>query len=227
LKLLAEIFLVFFIVFFLISCSRKDEPKIIEAKVIEYKIEYIDEVAGTVPTKILPGKMTLIFTDRMAMNYIEGFLGQFTLTYIADLKKETVITMLKLFDKNYFYQGSAGEQPAGIAPMNGLVLEKTDSIDQILDFNATKYILHVPGDKDREIWCTPDIKIKDLNITTPYKSLEEVLLQFYTELSVLKMVMKANKYEEKTLNSEIFKVPDKYLEISRLKMEKILNELFR
>jgi hypothetical protein len=227
LKLLERLFIIIFLIFFISGCSRRTQPEIVDAKVIEYKVEYVDEVAGSIPTSILPRKMTLIFAEKMAMNTIDGFLGQFTLTYIADLKKETVVTMLKLFDKRYYHRGESGENPAGIAPMDGMKLEGTDSTARILDFDARRYILYIPGYEEKEIWSTPDIKIKNPNITTPYKELEDVLLQFYTELSVLKMNMMAHNFEEQSLSNEIFQVPEKYEEISRKKMEKILEELFK
>ncbi len=226
-KLLERFSILLICVFFLWACSEKDSAEMVGAKVIEYDVDYIDEIAGSVPTNILPGKMTLVFANRMAMNTIEGFLGQFTLSYIADLKKGTVTTVLKLFDKRYYHRGKRGENPAGIAPMKDMKLEKTATTARMLEFDAIKYKLHLPGYSEKAIWCTPDIHIKNPNITTPYKELDKVLLQFYTELSVLKMNMTAEKFEEKTLSTDIFTIPENYQEISRAKMELILAELFK
>lgn len=224
--MLERFFIIFICAIFLSDCTVRERTETVDAIVIEYDVDYVDEIAGSVPTNILPGKMTLVFANRMAMNTIEGFLGQFTLSYIADLKKETVTTVLKIFDKKYYYSGKKGENPAGIAEMKDMKLEKTNNTTRILDFDAVKYNLYIPGYEEKEIWCT-DIGIKNPNITTPYKELDKVLLQFYTELSVLKMNMTAQKIEEKMLNSEIFMIPKNYEEISRAEMELILKELFK
>lgn len=200
---------------------------IVEAQIIEYRVEYIEKVAGSIPTNILPGKMTLIFADGKAMNNIEGFFGQFSLSYIADLNKRTVTTLLKVFDRKYFHAGSENENPVGIALMDGMKLEKTGIKDEILNFNSEQYLLHLPGEKTHEIWGTYDIDIASPNITTPYKDLDQVLLQFYTELSVLKMFVTAEKFEKKQISTEMFSIPDDYEEISREKMNRILAELFK
>jgi hypothetical protein len=199
----------------------------VDAKMIRYRVEYLDAIAGSVPTNVLPDRMTLIFADKMAMNTLEGFLGQFSLTYLADLQKNTVVTMLKLFDKKYYYKGKAGELPAGILPLEGMFLEQTSESRKILDFDTKKYILHLPGQNKKELFATESLDIRNPNIATPYKELPEVLLQFYTELSVLKMVMVAESYEETSLKREYFSIPDNYSEISRSTMEKILTELFK
>lgn len=226
-KLLAKFICLFSVLFIFSQCSRTEKPELIDAKVIVYRVEYIEEEAGSIPTNILPRKMTLVFADNKAMNNIEGFLGQFSLTYIADLKKRSVTTLLKIFDNHYYYQGSVDELPAGIDGLEGMELEKTGDTKTMMNMVAEKYILHLPGDQKKEIWGTSEIQIKDPNITTPYRELEKVLLQFYTELSVLKMLVKAEKYEEREISTSLFDIPQDYERISRLTMEKTLAELFK
>lgn len=171
--------------------------------------------------------MTLIFANGRAMNSIEGFFGQFSLTYIANLNEKTVVTLLKVFDKKYYHNGTKNESPVGIAQMNGMKLEKTGMRDKIINFNAEQYLLHLPEGHTHEIWGTSDIEIADPNITTPYKDLDQVLLQFYTELSVLKMLVKVEKYEKKEMSMEMFSIPGDFEEVSREKMNRILAELFK
>lgn len=225
--MLARVIIAALVIISFAGCKREKKIKIVDAQVIEYRVEYIEEVAGSVPTHILPRKMTLVFAGNKAMNNIEGFFGQFSLTYIADLKARTVLTLLKVFDKKYYHEGTEDEPPVGIALMPGMKLEETGRQDEIINFEAKQYILHLPGGHSHDIWVTSDIKIKDPNITTPYKNVDDVLLQFYTELSVLKMLVRAEKYESRSLSTEIFMVPDNYEEVSREKMNNILEELFK
>lgn len=199
----------------------------IDVNLIEYRVEYIDDVAGSVPTNILPGKMTLIFHEHTAITSIEGFLGQFSLTYLADLKKQKVTTMLKLFDKNYYYEGEKGELPAGIVPFENMEIEETNDSAMILDFMCRKYILHSDKLDNKEIWSTKEIGIKNPNITTPYRDVPGILLQFYSQLSVLKMFLFIEKYQEKSISRDLMEVPDNFKQISRSAMEKTLVELFK
>ncbi len=199
----------------------------IDVKLIEYKVNYIDDRAGSIPTNILPGKMTLIFHDHKALTNIEGFLGQFSLSYLADLKNRKVITMLKLFDKNYYHEGKAGELPVGVPALENIEIEETKDSAVILDFLCRKYVLHSNNLNSREIWSTEEIDIKNPNITTFYREIPGVLLQFYSQLSVLKMLLTIERYQEKTISSEIMMVPDHYKEISKVAMEKTLIELFK
>lgn len=226
-KYLDSLLVLVILIFSVTGCLKEKKPEIVGAEIIEYKVEYMEKVAGSVPTNILPRKMTLVFADDKAMNNIEGFFGQFSLTYIADLKDRTVTSLLKVFDKKYYHEGKEDEPPVGIALMNGMELVKTENHEEMINFNAEQYILHLPNGHSYDIWGTTDIKIKDPNINTPYKDLDHVLLQFYTELSVLKMLVKAQKHESRALSYEIFTVPDDYEEISRENMNKILEELFK
>jgi hypothetical protein len=227
LRSLVSVFLIFFLIVSFAGCLRETEPEIVEAQILEYKVKYIERVAGSVPTSILPGRMTLIFANGKAMNSIEGFFGQFSLTYIADLNDKTVVTLLKVFDKKYYHSGTKNESPVGIAQMNGMRLEKTGMRDKIINLNAQQYLLYLPEGYTHEIWGTSDIEIADPNITTPYKELDQVLLQFYTELSVLKMLVKAEKYEKKEMSTAMFSIPGDFEEVSREKMNRILAELFK
>ena len=209
------------------GCTDTHTKGALDAKIIHYRVEYLDKVAGSVPTNILPDRMTLVLADNKALNTIEGFLGQFSLSYMADLRKNRVVTMLKIFDKRYYHNGKSGELPVGISPMENMFLELEENSFKMLDFDTRKYILHLPGQKEKELFGTMDLEIKNPNNTTPYREVPDVLLQFYTELSVLKMNMIAEQFEEREVEKTVFKIPENYKEISRPAMEKLLAELFK
>ena len=78
-----------------------------------------------------------------------------------------------------------------------------------------------------KVYTTNEIQIKNPNSSTPYSSIDEVLLQFYTKLSVLEMYLVAESFKEETISSSIFSIPEGYTEVSRLKMENTLAELFK
>ena len=216
-------------VFFIltISCDTSKKSKNIDAKIIKYRVEYVNEKAGSIPTKILPSQMTLIFANQYALNSIEGFFGQFSLVYIANRKKKTVTTLLKIFDKKFFYIGQEGELPCSIDPMSGHSISEGTANIEIAGFKASEKILHRIDKNDISIFTTDEIKVKNPNNTTPYKNVDEVLLVFYTKLSVMGMMLIADEYKEEVISNKIFQIPDGYKEISRANMENTINELFK
>jgi hypothetical protein len=211
------------------ACNRHEVPTegSVNAKVIDYRIEYLDSKAGTVPTSILPSKMTLLFADHFALNRIDGFLGQFSLSYIANLRTTSVITLLKLFDKKYYYTGRPGELPCGINKMNGLQIQETELTKELSGFNAKKSIVKTENKPDVYIYTANIENIKNPNITTPYYEVNDVLLEFYTSLSVMQMKITALRFYNKEVEWSLFNIPKDYIHISRPEMEKTINELFR
>ena len=222
-------FLLLFLTVFLFSCKWDKIPETgqVKAHVIEYKVTYLEDKAGSIPTSILPGKMTLVFADHFALNRIDGFLGQFSLSFIANLKKKTVVTLVKIFDKKYVYYGKQNELPVCIEPINSINIREVEKNVEFAGFSCRKLLITSANHPDITVLCTDQIKVENPNITTPYKDIDEVMLMFNTSLSVLEMQCSANKYEEKEVSWEIFRVPANYISISKENLEKVIKELFK
>jgi hypothetical protein len=227
LKYLNLKYLFLIIVLSTISCNSFKKIKDIDAKIIKYRVEYLDEKAGNIPTRFLPSKMTLIFADHFAINSIEGFMGQFSLTYIANRKKKTVTTLLKIFDQKFYYIGKEGELPCGIDPMTGSSIVEGSSQAEIAGLTGKEKILKQKGQPDINIYTTDEIKVKNPNNTTSYKDVDEVLLVFYSKLSIMKMMFFAEEYAENVVSSKILEIPEGYKALSRAGMEKTIEELFK
>ena len=225
---LAQICLILLTVF-LYGCKwgKIPEKGQVKAHVIEYKVTYLDDKAGSIPTSILPGKMTLVFADHYALNRIDGFLGQFSLSFIANLKNKSVVNLVKIFDKKYVYYGKEDELPVCIEPIDSIDIIEEEKNIEIAGFRCRKLRIKSSNHPDITVLCTDQIKVKYPNITTPYKDIDEVMLMFNTSLSLLEMKCTASKYEEKEVPWEIFRVPDDYKSISRENLEKVIKELFK
>jgi len=210
------------------GCKSNSIPEgEVTATVIEYKVTYLSEKAGKIPTKMLPGKMTVIFAGHYALNKIEGFFGQFSLIYIGNLKNESAITMLKLFDKKYVYYGKKGELPCGLNDPGDLIINETGVTNEMLGLICKQLQIVSSSDSVSYAMCTDEIKIRNPNVTTPYKEIKEVLLEFNTQLSLLDMNLTASSLEEKTVSWDLFRVSEDYKEKSREFMENTINELFK
>jgi hypothetical protein len=215
-------------VIFFAGCKKTAIPKgEVTATLIEYKVTYLSDKAGSIPTKMLPGKMTVIFAGHYALNKIEGFFGQFSLIYIADLKKESVITMLKLLDKKYVSYGKKGELPCGFHELKDLSIKETGSDRELLGIPCRELLISSAGNSSFYALATDRIDIKDPNITTPYKEIEEALLEFNTQLSLLDMKLTAISVQKQTISWDLFRVSEDYKERPREFMEKTISELFK
>jgi hypothetical protein len=215
-------------VFILTGCkSNKIPTGEVTATVIEYKVTYLAEKAGKIPTKMLPGKMTVIFAGHYALNRIEGFFGQFSLIYVGNLKNESVITMLKLFDKKYVYYGKKGEFPCGLKDPGIVSIKETGKTAEFLGLVCKELEINTGSDSLLYAISTGNLKIKNPNVTTPYKEIKDVLLEFNTQLSMLDMKLTASKLDEKTVSWDLFRVSEDYKERPREFMENTIQELFK
>lgn len=215
-------------VFVFTGCKSNTIPEgNVSAKVIEYKVNYLSEKAGAIPTKMLPGKMTVIFAGHYALNKIEGFFGQFSLVYIGNLKNESVITMLKLFDKKYVCYGKKGELPCGLKSIKNMSIKETGKNRDLLGLPCKELLISADDNPSFYALCTDKIDIKNPNITTPYKDIDEVLLEFNTSLSLLDMNLTATSVQDKTISWDIFRVSDGYKERPKEFIENTISELFK
>ena len=226
-KALQKISVILIPIIFMVSCNQKEKVREVEATIIEYKVEYLADKVGDIPTSMLPRKMELIFSGSYALNRIEGFMGQFSLSYIADLEDETVITLLKIFNNKYFYKGESGELPVGIDEFEGMSISDGTGTMEIAGFTSTELILSIPGKEDISIYCTKEIDVKSPNITTQYRQEEDVLVNFYTSLSNMEMMLTAQRCRKETISNKIFFIPSDYRRISKTSMEEAIHELFK
>ncbi|MEN8158161.1 MAG: hypothetical protein ABFS10_14510 [Bacteroidota bacterium] len=210
----------------LIGCRRTaDLPETMEAHYMVYQIEYLEEQAGDIPTRILPGTMEAYYTKHYVYTRIDGFLNQFSLVQIADLKHKRVTTLLSFFGSKVYYRGESGELPAGVAKPDHLKCKATGETAVIGGVSSEQ--LAVEADHERyNIYSTKEFSIRRPNISTPFHMVDDPLTDFRIELSRLKIHLTCMEMESKTIESEIFTIPGDYKAVNRNAMEEIINSLF-
>ena len=208
------------------GCRRSIElPETIDAEFLRYDVSYLEELAGDIPTRILPSHMDTYYTRHFILTRIEGFFSQFSLTQIANLRRKEVTTLLNFFGNKVYYSGKNGELPAGIIPLNALEVRPTGDYKTIAGLESERIEVETETETF-DIYCTRDITVRRPNITTPYHSVDFVLSDFRIQLSLLKMHLTCITHETKTIDSEIFLIPEDYKPVSRKSMEQIINSLF-
>jgi hypothetical protein len=192
---------------------------------LQYEIIYLEEMAGEIPTKILPKTMDAFFSRQYVYTRIDGFFSQFTLVQIADLKRNQVTTLLDFFGTHVSYTGNPGELPAGINEPQQLVLRFTDDTATIGGYLSERIEVET-AEEQYDIYCTREIRIRHPNISTPYQTVNHPLTAFRIQLSHLKMHLTCKNSEFKSVDSEMFKISEVYKPVNRETMEDIINNLF-
>lgn len=200
-------------------------PENVEAHYVKYQIEYLEEKAGDVPTRILPKYMDAYFTKYYALSKIEGFFSQFSLIQIADLRHKKVTTLLNFFGNKVYHTGRNGELPAAIFKPDQINCNFTGETEIIGGLRSEKVEVDT-GKEQYNIYYTTDFTVRHPNISTPYHSIDFPLTQFRIQLSLLKMHLTCSEFETKTVEAEIFTIPEDYRSVTRNAMEEIINSLF-
>lgn len=220
------IFLLTACLFTIHSCNLKEKgTDVTEADYIEYKVIYMENMAGDIPTHMLPNVMEAYYSKRYIRTSIEGFFGQFSLVQIANLRQNNVTTMINFFGNRVCYTGEKGELPAGIVELTNPVVRLTSDTAHICGMLSKKAVVET-RDSAFDIYYIEDFDIQSPNITTPYFFIEHVLSDFRVQLSVLKMHLIMRHHEKTTVESSVFEIPENYKPVSKETMESIINSLF-
>ncbi len=208
------------------SCKRTErKAETIAADYIEYNVIYLENMAGDIPTAMLPDVMKTYYSKRHVMTSIKGFFGQFSLVQVADLRHDKVTTMLNFFGNKVCYTGEKGEIPAGIVSLEDPQIRMTNDTIAVCGMVAKRAEI-INGEQMYDIYYIEEIGIKSPNITTPYHFIDYVLSDFRVQLSVLKMQLIMSHHEKITVQSSVFDIPEDYQPVSRETMESIINSLF-
>ena len=220
--------IIFLSLFLLLSNScRRDPnlPEMVKAHYLLYQIEYLEDTAGDIPTRILPSTMQSWYTEHFVITKIEGFFKQFSLIQLADLKHRRVTTLLNVFGNKLYYRSRQGEFPACVIVPQSLSFRNTQESKVIGGLLSNRVEVDT-GEEKFSIYYTEDFSVRRPNLSTPYREIDKPLSAFPIQLSYLKMNLSCKLYEERTVESKIFSIPDEYREVSRPVMEGFINSLF-
>jgi hypothetical protein len=221
-----SLFCILFLIVAFSGCQRTRKlPETLDAYHMVYRIDYLEDRAGDIPTKILPGKMNAYYTKYYVLTSIDGFFNQFTLNQVADLRRRRVTTILTFFGTKVYCLGEPGELPAGIVDPGRMHFTETGEMKMIGGLESRS--LQVETDTGQfPIFYTTDFTVRRPNISTPYSSVDYPLTDFRIQLSYLKMHLTCSEFETKSIDSEVFNVPPEFKPVTREVMEEIINSLF-
>ena len=224
---LIPVYVILSLILVSLSCKRPAAPgELVPAHHVSYKVSYMDRMAGDIPTNILPKTLEAYYSRHHVCTIINGFMNQFRLVQIADLRHRRVSTLLTFFGTEVFYTGEPGELPAGIADPGSLDLIFTGDTVSIGGLLSERIRVSSPS-KEFDIYCTDEFSSRRPNLCTPYHEVDQPLTRFIIRLSYLDMELTCKDYRFEEVDAGIFGIPPTFLRASsRKEMEDIINNLF-
>ena len=207
------------------SCQNSGEGVVNEGA-IEYEISYLENNLDNIATNLLPKKMVLSFNERYCLTQIDGFMGVFSISLISDLRKNKDVTLVKFFDSKYVHYGEKNEHSCIFDHVKITALQFKESEKNVFGYNTRKAEITEEGQKKPyEILFTHDISSIKPNSNNPFHEIDGVLLNFELQLNQLRMSLEATEVKQKTINDDLFLIPEDYKEVSRDNMCLLLDKI--
>ena len=209
------------------GCDMDTRKKKIKEGYVDYNITYLVDARENPLVNLLPNNMTVKFKNHKSVSKIEGWMGFFSSCYISNRKKGTNLTLFKILDKKYYYQGNIDEPPYGFRDYSDIKIKFTDETKLINGYLCKKAIATFPetGYPGFDIYYTNQIDIVDPNWNNQFKEIDGVLMEFQIEMNDIGMLLQVNEIKQKEIPDSEFDIPPDYVRVSREKMEEILGEL--
>ena len=210
----------------LFSCTKSPKKDGYEKGRIEYKITYLNPEKSNIDPTLLPRKMVLEFNTDDCTYTIMGFMGVFQLSSFVDFNSQKSITYLKVFGKEYHYNGGKKELICCFDPMEDLLIDSDTSTSNIAGLNSLHATVSRKNTNEQfEICYTYDIGVEDPNATNPYNMIEGVLTKFRLSAGGLDMLFEAEKFLPGQAAKHQFEIPEKSKELNRQELTYVFNRL--
>ena len=219
-KAIYQIFKLTFILIFLgiiINSCNPNNEKYISEGAITFDAVVINKdhpIAG-----LAPSEMTTYFKNNHFQSEMST-MGIFISKFITNPDNKTFISMVKIFDvKNALIEHEKEIK----AELENYQLEFTETNETtiIAGYNCKKVIAvkkNQPNDKF-EVFYTNELNIEKPNFSTPYESIDGVVMKFRLKKFDLEMEFKATNVKKEKVDQRIFELPKDYKIVSKKEMQ--------
>ncbi|MBI5009716.1 MAG: hypothetical protein HZB98_08750 [Bacteroidia bacterium] len=213
------------LLFFSYSC-REQGGKNINQGEIHYNIEYSGSMGG-VPKEVLPQNLIVSFKKNKLLFEMISTFGNSGIINLTNPEEKIFDTYFSLFTIKYYYAAAEGELFPGFEAMEGMELKKTSKTAQICGFNCKNAEVTFPSDRSKvmTIWYTNEIDVKNSNISTPFKEIDGVLMDFYFYLGATEVHFSAENVYEKDISDDLFIRRNDFKQVSREEINKFINKM--
>jgi len=207
------------------SC-REQGSKNIKQGEIHYNIEYSGNM-GSVPKEVLPQNLVVSFkNDKLLFEMVSAF-GNSGIINLTNPEEGIFDTYFSLFTIKYYYAAVEGEIFPGFEAMDGMELTKTSKTAQICGFNCKNAEMTYPSDRSKvlSIWYTDEIDVKNPNVSTPFKEIDGVLMDFYFYLGTTEVHFSAENVYQKDISDNTFNRRTDFKRVSREEINKFIGKM--
>ncbi|MCA1756975.1 MAG: hypothetical protein LC649_05910 [Bacteroidales bacterium] len=220
-----RIILLALIVFSGLEGCKQSGLKNLDEGEIHYSIKYTGR-QGTVSESLMPDNMIVRFRNNRILMEIVSPVGNNGIFTLIDQENNTMETFISLIGMRYVYRGVVGEIPPGIDPMSDMIIEKTTRTKEMFGLECKHAIARVPGtDFSFDLWYTSEIKLHNPNVSTPFSSIDGVLMLFFYRMGDVLVEFEAQGIYNRTISDKEFDIGDKYREIERAPMHSIISRI--
>jgi len=214
----------FLFIFGLADCKKSSGKNFNEGE-IHYSISYIGR-QGSVSDALLPDMMVVKFKDNKVLMEIMTPIGSNGVFNIIDPAQNRIDTYMRLLGMKFCYYGEYGEIPPGIDPMKDLVIEQTGEEKEIFGLNCMKAKGSLAETEyEFDLWYTDEIGITDPNFSTPYSSIDGVLMTFFYRMGDMIVEFNAEGIYTKSVSDKDLIVEEDYRNIDRKNMDSIISKM--
>ena len=213
--------ILFLAVISLYSCNKFGGA---DEGVITYKLKYLEEEKEKPVISLLPTEMEFYFKDDNTCQKVEGWMSIFSIIGISDVKTGYKYALLKIMADKYMYKDNKKDVAFGYKEMKGKTIEYTDDTKEIAGYKCKKAIVKYKGE-EYDVYYTDKINIKEPNWNNPYKEIKGVVMEYEISMFDIRTKITAVKVENIEVSDDVFVVPDGYNEVTKQKMEDVINNL--
>ncbi|OFX33166.1 MAG: hypothetical protein A2X08_14070 [Bacteroidetes bacterium GWA2_32_17] len=218
-------FILIFLLTFSLSCNISSFSGKLDEGSIEYDIVYLQNEKDNPLISLLPTTMTLKFKDEKSIQKIEGWMGIFQMSGIADRDNNSRQATLKIMNEKYFFQTTMTGPDFGFDSMPDFKLISSDSTKTIAGYLCKRYDVYINDTAKFSIYYTDQIELKNPNCNNPFKQVDGMLLEFQMSFQKIPMHLIAKKITKEEINNDEFNVPEGFVKVPKEKMQETIQNL--
>jgi hypothetical protein len=207
------------------SC-RERGGKYIDQGEIHYNIEYLSGT-GSMSNDLKPKSLVVSFKNNKILFEILSPIGNQGITNLINPDTKVYDTYVNMLSFRYYYAGSPGEKHPGFKSMEGMEIRKTSRTTNICGYDCKNAEITFPFNRNKiyNIWYTDEIKVKNSNASTPFSSIDGVLLNFYYFLGNAELKFEAETVFKKDVPDRFFERKPKFRLVSKEYMDKLITDM--
>jgi hypothetical protein len=207
------------------SCREKGS-RFIDHGEIHYNIDYV-HTSGSMSNDFKPHTLVVSFNSNKLLFEILSPIANQGIINIINPEENIYDTYINMLGVKYYYRGAPGEIHPGFGSMTEPEIKKTSKTKNICGFSCKNAEVTFADNRKKiyEIWYTNDIDVKNTNTSTPFESIDGVLMSFYYILGDTELRFDAETVYKKDIPDKAFERRPKFKLVSRKDMDKIIIDM--